>query len=61
MKAVFEDEEIGEAKTSMFQSSTTKGSDHNYTFSLKSFYEFCAISLLNPHKVSPIDIARYIA
>jgi len=28
---------------------------------LKSFFEFCDTSLLDPHKVSPIDIARYIA
>ena len=32
----------------------------NCTSNLKSFFEFCTISLLDPQKVSPIDIARYI-
>ena len=60
MKTVFGDDELGEATTSMFQSATTKGTDQNYTSNLKSFFEVCDISLLDPHKVSFIDIARYI-
>ena len=58
MKAVFGDDELGEVATIMFQSATTKGTDQNYTSKLKSFFEFCATSLLDPQKVSPIDIAR---
>ena len=44
----------------MFQSATTKGTDQNYTSNFKSFFEFYAISLLDPQKVSPVDITRYI-
>jgi len=61
MKNVFGDDELGEATTSLFQSATTKGTDQNYTSNLKSLSEFCTISLLDPQKVAPIDIARYIA
>jgi len=60
MNSVFGDDELGEATTILFQSATTKGTGKNYTSNLKSFFEFCAISLLDPKKVSPIDIARYI-
>ena len=61
MKAVFGDEELGEAATVLFQSATTKGTDQNYTSNLKTFFEFCDTSLIDPKQVSPIDIARYIA
>jgi len=60
MKAVFGDDELREAITILFQSATTKGTDQNYTSNLKSNFEFCSISLLDPQKVSPIDIAWYI-
>ena len=62
METIFgDDDELGKATTSMFQSAITKRTDQDYTSNLKSFFEFCAISLLDPQKDSPIDIARYIA
>jgi hypothetical protein len=61
MKSVFGDDELGEAATVLFQSATSKGTDQNYTSNLKTFFEFCDISLIDPKQVSPIDIARYIA
>ena len=61
METVFGDDEPGKVTTSLFQSATTKGTDHYYTTNLKSFFEFCTIALLDPQKASPIDIARYIA
>jgi hypothetical protein len=61
MKSVFGDDEMGEAATVLFQSTTTKGTDQNYASNLKTFFEFCDTSLLDPQQVSPIDIARYIA
>jgi len=48
MKSVFGDDDLGEATTILFQSATTKGTDQNYTSKVKSFFEFCAISLLDP-------------
>ena len=48
MKAVFGDDELGKAATIQFHSATTKGTDHNYTANLKSFFEFCDTSLLDP-------------
>ena len=60
-KAVFGDDELGEATTSMFQSAITKSTDQKYTTNPKRFFEFCDICLLDPQKVSPIDFARYIA
>ncbi len=48
MKAVFGDDELGEAATIMFKSVTTKGTGRNYRSNLKSFFEFCSISLLDP-------------
>ena len=53
MKGVFGDDDLGEAATILFQSATTKGTDQNYTSNLKSFFEFCHSSLLDPQKVSP--------
>ena len=61
MKSVFGDDELGEAATVLFQSATTKGTDQNYTSNLKTFFEFCDTSLIDPTRASPIDIARYIA
>ncbi len=61
MKSVFGDDELGEAATVLFQSATTKGTDHDNTSNLKTFFEFCDTSLIDPQRVSPIDIARYIA
>ncbi len=60
MKSVLGDDEVGEATKILFQTATTKGMDENYTSNLKSFFEFCAISLLEPPKNVPINIARYI-
>ncbi len=40
MKAVFGDDEMGEATTILFQTATTKGTDQNYTSNLKSFFKF---------------------
>ena len=61
MKSVFGDDELGEAATVLFQSATSKGTDQNYTSNLKTFFEFCDTSLIDPKHASPIDIARYIA
>ena len=61
MKSVFGDDELGEFATVMFNSATTKGTDQNYTSNLKTFFEFCDTSLIDPQEVSTIDIARYIA
>jgi hypothetical protein len=61
MKAVFGDDELGTVAAILLQSATTKGTDQNYSSNLKSFFDFCDSSLLDPQKVSPIDIARYIA
>ncbi len=61
MKSVSGDDELGEAATVLFQSVTTKGTDQNYTSSLKTFFEFCDTSLIDPKQSSPIDIARFIA
>ena len=61
MKSVFGDDELEEAATVLFQSAATKGMDQNYSSNLKSFFEFCDTSLLDPKQVSPIEIARYIA
>jgi len=35
--------------------------DPNYNSNLKRFFELCDVSLLDPRKVSPVDIDRYIA
>ena len=61
MNTVFGDDELGRAATILFQSATTEGTDRNYSSNLKSFFQFCACSLLEPQGVTPIDIARYIA
>ena len=61
MKTIFEDDELDKATTSLFQFATTKDTDQNYTSNLKIFFEFCDISLLDPQKVSTIDIAWYVA
>ncbi len=61
MNSIFGNDKLGNATTSLFHSTTSKGADHTYTSNLKSFLEFCDISLLDPQTVSPIDIARYIA
>ena len=61
MKAVFGDDELGEAATVLFQSATTKGTDQNYNSNLKTFFEFSDTSLIDPKQASPIDIARYVA
>ena len=58
MKAVFGYDEVGEAATILFGSAITKGTSRNYTSNRKSFFEFCDTSLLDPKRVSPIDIAR---
>ena len=60
MNAVFGNDELGRAATSLFQAATTEGTDKNYSSNLKSFFEFCNVSLLEPQGVTPIDIARYI-
>ena len=52
MRSVFGDDELGKAATSLFQSSTTSRTDHNYSSSLKSFFEFCAVSILDPYLAS---------
>jgi len=61
MKIVFGDDDLGKAATTLFQSATTKKTDQNYNSNLKSFFEFCDVSLLEPRDAPPIDIARYIA
>ena len=61
MNDVFGNDELGRAATSLFQAATTEGTDKNYSSNLKSFFEFCNVSLLEPQGVTPIDIARYIA
>jgi len=53
MKAVLGDDELGESITIMFQPATNKGTDQTYTSNLKSFFEFCSISLLDPKKSHP--------
>ncbi len=58
MKAVFGDDELGKAATSMLKSATTKGTDQDYSWNLKSFFELYDTPVLDPQKVSPIDIAR---
>ncbi len=60
MNAVFGDDELGRAATTLFQVATTEGTNRNYSSNLKSFFEFCTVSLLEPQGVTPIDIARYI-
>ena len=47
MKSVFGDDELSE--------------DQNYTSNLKTFFELCDTSLIDPKQASPLDIARYIA
>ncbi len=61
MSSVFGDDELGKAATTLFQSSTTSRTDHNYSSSLKSLFEFYTVSILDPQQGTPIDIARYIA
>ena len=61
MNDVFGDDELGRAATTLFQAATTEGTERNYSFNLKSFFEFCNVSLLEPQGVTPIDIARYVA
>jgi predicted HicB family RNase H-like nuclease len=61
MKNVFGDDKLGKATTGLFHSATTNDTDQNFTSNLKSFFEFCNISLLDPQKAYLIDIARYIA
>ena len=60
MMIVFEDDDLGKAATILFQATTTKRTDQNYSSNLKSFFEFCNVSFLEPRDASPIDIARYI-
>ena len=61
METVSGDDDLGKATTCMFQSATTACTNQNYTSNLKSFFDFCTITLLGTQKVSPADIARYIA
>ena len=53
MKGVFGDDDLGEAATILFQSATTKGTDQNYNSNLKTFFEFCDTSLIDPKQASP--------
>ncbi len=45
----------------LFQAATTKRIDQNYNSNLKSFFEFCDVSLLESRDASTINIAHYIA
>jgi hypothetical protein len=58
---MLEEDELGQLATSLFQSALTTGTRRNYGSNLASFYKFCDSFVLNPHAVSPIDIACYIA
>jgi len=60
MKTIFGDDDMGKAATTLFQAATTKRTDQNYSSDLKSSFEFCDVSLLEPREASPIGIARYI-
>jgi hypothetical protein len=60
MQEVFGDDPLGVVATTLFQSSTSKGTDDNYSSNLRCFLSFCNESFLDPLAVTPIDIARFV-
>jgi len=61
MKTVFGNDDLEKAATTLFQAATTKRTDQNYSSNMRSFFEFCNVSFIEPQDATPIDIARYMA
>ena len=60
MRTVFGTDALGAMATTLFQSATATRTDQNYSSNLVSFFAFCDESFLEPLKVSPVDIARFV-
>ena len=50
MRTVFGDVDLEKTATALFQAATTKRTDKNYSSNLKSFFEFCNVSFLEPRE-----------